>query len=179
VRFAYQNTARVTAVFMTATDHITGLPNLTLSVSLKKTGGDFAAAAPVVVDKGYGWYDVALTAADTDTLGDLVLHIEATGADPCDVLIPVVPVEFGVVADAVVIDVGTPNARIVDASGNQVSEITMAQTLALLLVTLCGDRSGIGTRTIIGSLPGVSGAAIAVDRNSQSTIQATLTMPGV
>ncbi len=72
-------------VFLTsASDHVTGLTGATLSVSISKDGGAFSSISPTVTERGNGWYNIALTTAHTDTLGDLVLRATAAGADPID-----------------------------------------------------------------------------------------------
>jgi hypothetical protein len=80
-----QSTARNLMVFLTdSTDHVTGKTGATLTITLSKNGGAFASATPTVTERGDGWYNLALTSGNTDTLGDLVLHITASGADPID-----------------------------------------------------------------------------------------------
>lgn len=72
-------------VFLTASsDHVTGLTGATLSITASKDGGAFASISPTVTERGDGWYSVSLTTTNTNTLGDLVLHITATSADPID-----------------------------------------------------------------------------------------------
>ncbi len=86
-----QSTAANVMVFMTASsDHVTGLAAATLTITASKDGAAFAGIAPTVTDRGSGWYKVELTAPHTDTLGDLVLHITATSADPTDTIMQVV-----------------------------------------------------------------------------------------
>jgi hypothetical protein len=81
-----QSTARNLMVLMTSsTDHITGATGLTLTITASKDGAAFASIAPTVTERGDGWYSLALTTAHTDTLGDFVLHVTASGADPTDV----------------------------------------------------------------------------------------------
>lgn len=77
-------------VLLVDTDHVTGKTALSLTVTISKDGGAFTAIALVVTERGSGWYVLALTAAHLDTLGDLVLHITAAGADPADVVCQVV-----------------------------------------------------------------------------------------
>lgn len=80
-----QSTTRNLMVFLTsASDHVTGLTGATLSVSISKDGGAFSSISPTVTERGNGWYNIALTTAHTDTLGDLVLRATAAGADPID-----------------------------------------------------------------------------------------------
>lgn len=65
-------------------DHITGKTGLTPTVTIRKEGGSFASPAGSVTEIANGWYQVAGNADDTDTLGSLLLHASATGADPVD-----------------------------------------------------------------------------------------------
>ena len=81
-----QSTARNLMVLMiSSTDHITGATGLTLTISASKSGAAFASITPTVTELGVGWYSLALTTAHTDTLGDFVVHVTASGADPTDV----------------------------------------------------------------------------------------------
>jgi hypothetical protein len=80
-----QSTARNLMVFLTdSADHVTGKTGATLTITLSKNGAAFASVSPTVTERGDGWYSLALTSGNTDTLGDLVLHITASGADPID-----------------------------------------------------------------------------------------------
>jgi hypothetical protein len=88
MRKAKQSTAKNVMVLMVgAADHITGLAGLTLTITLSKDGAAFAGIAPTVTDRSNGWYNVALTASHTDTLGDLALHITGAAADPVDMVL--------------------------------------------------------------------------------------------
>lgn len=80
-----QSTARNLMVFLTSsTDHVTGLTGATLAITISKDGAAFASISPTVTERGNGWYNIALTTGNTDTLGDLVLRATASGADPID-----------------------------------------------------------------------------------------------
>lgn len=65
-------------------DHISAGTGLTLTVTLSKNGGAFASPAGAINEIGNGWYYLAGNATDTNTLGSLVVHATATGADPFD-----------------------------------------------------------------------------------------------
>lgn len=72
-------------LMVSAADHITGLTGLTPTVTLNKGGSlTFAPPAGAVVELANGWYAVLPNATDADTLGPLVLHADAAGADPLD-----------------------------------------------------------------------------------------------
>jgi hypothetical protein len=65
-------------------DHINGKTGLTPTVALSKNGGAFGPSAGAVSEIGNGWYALAPNTTDRDTLGDLLLHATAVGADPFD-----------------------------------------------------------------------------------------------
>ena len=67
-----------------STDHITGKTGLTLTITLSKGAGAFASVSPTVTERSYGWYKIAWTSSDTDTLGEFSVHVTGTGADPAD-----------------------------------------------------------------------------------------------
>lgn len=73
-----------------SSDHISGLTGVNPTVTLSKNGGAFAFPAGAVTEVGNGWYQVAGNATDANTLGPLILHATATGADPTDDIFPVV-----------------------------------------------------------------------------------------
>lgn|SRR5678816_2351039 len=82
-----QSTARNRMVFMVdSTDHVSGKAGLTLTITASKDGAAFSGISPTVTDRSNGWYELALTTAHTDTLGDFALHITSTGADPTDLV---------------------------------------------------------------------------------------------
>lgn len=78
-------------VFMSdATNHIDGKTGLTLSILSSKNGSAFSAISPQVTEIGYGWYRIKLLRQHTDVLGDLVLHVTGTGADPSCIISSVI-----------------------------------------------------------------------------------------
>lgn len=88
------STAANVMVFMTdSADHVTGKTSLTLTITASKDGAAFSSISPTVTERGNGWYNVALTTSHTDTLGDLALHVTATGADPTDLPMRVIAMD--------------------------------------------------------------------------------------
>lgn len=71
-------------------DHINGKTGLTPTVTLSKNGGAYAAPTGAVSEIAHGIYQVEPDADDTDTLGPLALHASSTGADPVDIVFPIV-----------------------------------------------------------------------------------------
>lgn len=109
------STARSKVVFMTdSTDHVTGKTGLTLTITSSKDGAAFSSITPTVTELSGGWYKLALTSGHTDTLGDLALHITATGADPTDVLLEIVSLLPG---DQVSANVTAINSTTVNGNG--------------------------------------------------------------
>lgn len=83
-----KNSAYTLLVLMTsATDHISGIPGLSLQVQISKAGSAFTTIYPTIQQLGFGWYSIILSQDNTNTQGDLAIHIEAIGADPTDVII--------------------------------------------------------------------------------------------
>lgn len=75
-----------TFLMISSVDHITGAAGLIPlpTVVISKNGAAFAPPVGTVSEIAYGWYVIALTVADTDTLNDLDYHASAIGADPTD-----------------------------------------------------------------------------------------------
>mgnify|MGYP003440101650 FL=1 len=73
------------------TDHVSALTGATPSISISKNGGAFAAASGAITELANGWYSWAGNATDRNTNGELVVHVTATGADPFDGKIEIVP----------------------------------------------------------------------------------------
>jgi hypothetical protein len=80
-----QSTARnYTVLMVDSTDHVTGKTGATLTITASKDASAFSSITPTVTELSSGWYELALTTAHTDTLGDFAMHLTATGADPTD-----------------------------------------------------------------------------------------------
>lgn len=77
-----------TFLMVQSSDHITGITGATVAVKLSKAGAAGGAAAGAVSEvdatNNPGLYKIALTTADTGTIGDLAFHCTATSADPAD-----------------------------------------------------------------------------------------------
>jgi hypothetical protein len=140
-----QSTARNRMVFMVdETDHVSGLAGLTLTITASKNGGAFASISPTVTDRGDGWYNLALTTSHTDTLGDLALHVTATGADPTDLL------------DEVIDEISPAAAlttTLADSVPSDGSRPSAAQALYMLIQFLT-ERSVSGTTCTVRKVDG-------------------------
>jgi hypothetical protein len=73
-----------------SSDHITGKLGLSPTVVISKNGATFSSPSGAVTEIGNGWYKVAGHSTDTNTLGPLILHASAVGADPFDTMYDVV-----------------------------------------------------------------------------------------
>jgi hypothetical protein len=80
-------------LLVSSADHTSPVTGATPSVTLSKNGGSFAAQAGTVSEIGSGWYKIGGSglATDTNTLGSLIIHVTAAGADTCDAMYTVVP----------------------------------------------------------------------------------------
>lgn len=163
MRVLRQSIARTIMVFLTSSaDHVSGVAAATLTITASKAGAAFASITPVVTDRGNGWYSIALTATDTNTLGDLVIRATAAGADPIDTLMQVVSYNF---EDAVRLGLTSlPNAAAAAAGGlftrgtgaGQINQTTNGRidvdvlSLAAAAITNLLDATYEGSRTIRG-----------------------------
>lgn len=160
-----QSIARsVMVLLVQSADHVTGATGLTLTITASKAGAAFAGIAPVVTERGSGWYSVALTASHTDTLGDLALHITAAGADPLDVLFDVQ--ESGLASADFVVRSGTAVAGAgssitLDAGASAVNDIYVG------LVVVIVSGTGAGQARVINDYDG--GTQVASVENPWAT----------
>src|SRR5712691_326773 len=69
---------------ISSTDHISLKTGVTATVNISKNNGAFATAGGTVTELANGWYNVALTTTDTNTLGALSFYITGSGADDTD-----------------------------------------------------------------------------------------------
>ena len=93
MRIIKQSSTSRSLVFLMvdSTNHIIGKTGLSPTVTISKNGASFVSPSGAISEIGNGLYKVAGNATDSNTLGSLILHAEAAGADPCDI-------EFEVVA---------------------------------------------------------------------------------
>lgn len=117
-----------------STDHVTAETGLSPTVTISKNGGSFASPSGTVSEVGSGWYKLAGNATDRNTLGELLIHATATGADPVDD-------RYEIVAwDPFSANVTDP--RTVEGSLDE------DEVLRILLAEAAGKSSGGGTDTI-------------------------------
>lgn len=151
-----------------SSDHITGATGKTVNVNISKNGAAFAAAAGAVTELSFGWYSIALTTTDTNTLKDLAFHCTATGCDPTDFVDQVValdpntatvnPGSGGIAAASFAAGAITASAIAADAIGSSQIAATGAQEIADALL----DRTdGVETGLTFRQLCRLIGAALA------------------
>lgn len=151
-----QNSTYLRPVLMTdPDDNKTGVPGLTLTVQLSKNGSVFSVVSRTITQGSLGIYYIALTAADTDTVGSLDMVVTATGAN----------------VSATHDQVFTPSLS-VGGAGSTLGGTFFNLLLQLLLqnVTLpnFGDATGLRGTIVAGSLyvglatgdPGIGGSQL-------------------
>lgn len=67
-----------------SSDHTSPATGLVPVVTLSKAGAAFGAAGGTVTEVSSGWYKIALTTTDTNTLGELAFHVAVATADNTD-----------------------------------------------------------------------------------------------
>jgi len=166
-----QSTAYTRTFFLvSSTDHLSAKTGASPTVNISKAGGAYAAAGGAVTEIANGWYKVALTTTDTNTLGDLAYHITGTGSDDADFVDQV----FAKTVDDLMSTFTLPanfSAFSLDASGRvDVGKVLgTAQTagdLKASLNTLQADTDDIQTRlpaALVGGRMDSSVGAMATD----------------
>jgi hypothetical protein len=81
----------ITFLLVSSSDHISPVTGASPTVTISKNGAAFAAPSGAVTEIGNGWYQLAGNSTDRNTLGVLLVHATATGADPCDDRYNIVP----------------------------------------------------------------------------------------
>lgn len=121
---------------VSSTDHVTAVTDITPVVTLSKAGSAFAAAAGTVTEISAGWYKIALTIVDTNTLRDLAFHCTGTGADPNDFSMQIVAFDpfsatnLGLTNIPSVVPTAVQNRTEMDSNSTQLAAIA-AKTSAL------------------------------------------------
>jgi hypothetical protein len=74
-----------TFILVLEADHITPALGALPVVQISKNGQSFVIPEGSINEIGNGWYSIALTTNDTNTIGMLSYHIQAPGTDPTDI----------------------------------------------------------------------------------------------
>jgi hypothetical protein len=74
-----------TFILVLSTDHVSPALGARPIVQISKNGLPFTSPEGTVNEIGNGWYNLALTTDDTNTLGMLSYHITALNTDPTDI----------------------------------------------------------------------------------------------
>lgn len=148
-----QNTTANEPIFMTTTDHVTGATALTLTVALGKDGGAFTTVAqPAVTEIDFGWYNLDLTSAHTDTTGIIAFHVTATAAaDPTDfkMLVNINSIDdISTVTPSTVVSLST--AGVAGVWDEEIEGTLTARHIERInLAALAGESTGGGSTTIV------------------------------
>lgn len=165
-----------------SSDHLTGKTGLSPTVTLSKNGSAFTAPTGAVSEIANGWYKVAANTNDTDTLGPLVLHAEASGGgtDPVDMLIEVVAYDP---QDATGMGLTRLDVSVSSRSSHDAAAVaglillTPANKLATggdgyVTVITNNDKTGYGLATALPSVPTAGEIASSVWSASTRTLSA-------
>lgn len=166
MKFLKQSTTRNNLVFMTSsTDHVTGVAGATLTITLSKDGAAFSSISPTVTDLGSGWYNLALTTGNTDTLGDIALHVTATGCDPSDLVAQVVLDLPGATVSSVTGNVsGNVVGSVASVTGNLGGNVVGS------VASVTGNVGG----NVVGTVASVVGAVGSVTGNVGGNVVGTV-----
>jgi hypothetical protein len=139
-------------------DHISPKTGLTPTVTISKNGAAFGAPAGAVTEIGNGWYKIAGNATDSNTLGSLLVHATASGADPFDVIHEVVEATLAKGTDITGFnDITTANVQSELVTYGAVKPTVAGRTLDVSAGGEAGlDWANIGTPTTTVALTGTT-----------------------
>lgn len=148
---AYPQSVAYTRMFkmIDSADHFSKKTGLTCTVNLSKAGAAFGAAGGSVTEVANGWYKVALSTTDTNTVGDMAFYITATGADDTDFVDQVTDPVRGLGAPTAL-----PNAA-AGASGGLLISGSNSGTTTLAALTVSGAV------TLSGAVSATSGVTFS------------------
>ena len=134
-----------TAMFylVSSTDHISAKTGASPTVNISKAGAAFGAAAGAVTEVANGWYKVALTTVDTNTLGDLAYDITAAGADATDMKDQVFATTFADLA---------PPANFSSLSIDGSGRVDVGKTLGTAVTLDANNVINVSTKYVGGTL---------------------------
>ena len=162
-----QSTYHLVFMMIDSADHMTPKTGLFPTVTLSKNGAAFGAASGAVAEVtggSNGWYKVAGNATDTNTLGSLVLHATAAGADPTDAVFWVA------VSDTDTID------TVVDAIKAKSDYLPSATAGAAGGVALVGSNMGSAS-SVSGAVGSVTSGVTVTTNNDKTGYELTVTPP--
>lgn len=154
----------------------TGLSVFTVNYS--KAGAALASISPTITERSLGWYELAITATHTDTLGHLVFDIASAGAvtkqlefrvsanlmDDLDATVDAVGLAVTAVGDAVT---DIPINPMLDTAQIGVKKNTAINGYTFPMVDSAGDPA---TGLTVTATRSIDGAAFAACANSVTEI---------
>lgn len=158
-------------------DHITALTGASPAVNISKAGAAFGAAAGTVTEVANGWYKVALTTADTGTLGDLAYHITATSGDATDF---VDQVTANILGDTLPANMTQIGGSAVSATTAQLGVNVVNWNNTVVATPATAGIPDVNVKNInntAAATPGASGGVLIAGSNVATTI-AGLTLTG-
>lgn len=173
---------------ISALDHFSLKTGLTPVVNLSKAGAAFASAGGVITEVANGWYKIALTTTDSNTLGDLAYYITAALADDtdfCDQVSTLIEADLATptnITSASGISLAA-NQHVITDSGT-VTTVTNQLTAAAIATGLWQDAtagdftvaSSIGKSLYTGNVvPGGTNGMFIAGTNAATSITSALT----
>lgn len=179
---------------ISSSDHFSLKTGAAPVVNLSKAGAAFGAAGGTVTEIANGWYKIALSTTDTNTLGDLAYYITGTGADDTDFC--------DQISSVIESDLATPT-NITAGTITTVTNLTNLPTIPANWLTAAGTAADFGTEvaaavwqdavagdfTVASSIgkalyvtniaPGGSGGHMISGSNAGTTTLGALTVTGI
>lgn len=106
-------------------NHIIGQEGASPVCRISKAGSPFSICEGLITELGYGWYSIALSEDDTNIPGELVIHVDALGCDPTDVV-------YNIGAEGISSAIRNELSAEMDIISNSVNGLTPQQYTMLL-----------------------------------------------
>jgi hypothetical protein len=158
--FKQSTAVNVTVLMIDSADHVTGKTGLSagLTIYATKAGGTPGLITPTVTELDStnvkGLYKLALTTGHTDTLGELQIHVTATGADPTDITHQVIAADLG---DSVRLGLtALPNAAAGASGGLPLAADASGRVDVLKINGTSQTARDIGASVLVGDKTGFS-----------------------
>ncbi len=151
--YSLKNTAGSVVLLLKDTDGepALGLDYSDVFVDIRKAGGTFASkvlAAPDFVDLGLGNYELALTAEDTNTLGDLLIFVSSTLADNYITAVRIVATAPASTPGQPAVDTSYVYGYLKDLEGDPIADTSVVFRI-LYTPTILGVGVGVSNNSII------------------------------
>lgn len=162
-----------------SSDHRSGKTGLSPTVKIGKAGATGVSPAGAISEIDAtnlpGWYAVAGNATDSNTLGSLILHASAAGADPADYVYEVVAVDPQAVGYGLTLGTNAIPAAAVDPlAAQKITDILLARSVSN--VETSSAEHSLATLILMALESVANGGTLTIKQTDGATTYLTKTL---